>query len=65
MLGIMQYLKQISIKHAGKKIKQKETRKQIRSCNSIVIDDTWRRPPIIMYLQLFKSFHFLVEGGGW
>lgn len=45
----------------GKKSSRRKQENKSYPAIAIVIDDTWRRPPIIMYLQSFKSFHFLVK----
>lgn len=49
-----------SVKHAGgKKTSKRKQENKGYPATAIVIDDTWRRPPIIMYLQLFKISIFL------
>lgn len=60
MPKIMQFKKSSSTNMQNKP-KRNETRKEIESCNGHW--DWWclKRPPIIMHLQIFKSFYFLVE----
>lgn len=60
MPEIMQ-LKKSNSTNVQNKLKRNETRKETESCNGHW--DWWclKRPPIIMHLQMFKSFYFLVE----